>query len=89
MKSALVSLLLCIAISHTSGTDSMGTDWRDNDPGIEPVVEIYQGARNSYETLGAPRVHPEDQPPARHDGAPEARQPRRRDASRIERRHAA
>lgn len=46
-----------IAISHTSGTDSMGTDWRDNDPFIEPVVEIYQGARNSYEALGAPRVH--------------------------------
>ncbi len=35
----------------------MGTDWRDNDPEIEPVVEIYQGARNSYEVVGAPRVH--------------------------------
>ena len=46
-----------IAISHTSATDSMGTDWRDNDPEIEPVVEIYQGARNSSETLGGPRVH--------------------------------
>jgi hypothetical protein len=45
-----------LAISHTSGTD-MGTDWRDNDPEIEPVVEIYQGARNSYEVIGAPRVH--------------------------------
>jgi hypothetical protein len=45
-----------LAISHTSGT-SMGTDWRDNDPDIEPVVEIYQGARNSYEVVGAPRVH--------------------------------
>jgi hypothetical protein len=48
-----------IAISHTSGTN-MGTDWRDNDPDIEPVVEIYQGARNSYEVLGGPRVHDED-----------------------------
>ncbi len=57
-----------IAISHTSGTSSMGTDWRDNDPEIEPVVEIYQGARNSYETLGGPRVHPEDEPPARAPG---------------------
>lgn len=57
-----------IAISHTSGTPSMGTDWRDNDPKIEPVVEIYQGARNSYEALGAPRVHPEDQPPQRAPG---------------------
>jgi hypothetical protein len=46
-----------VAISHTTGTDTMGTDWRDNDPEIEPVVEIYQGARNSYEALGAPRVH--------------------------------
>ena len=45
-----------LAIPHTSGT-SMGTDWRDNDPEIEPVVEIYQGARNSYEVVGAPRVH--------------------------------
>ena len=44
-----------IAISHTSGT-RMGTDWRDNDPDLEPVVEIYQGARTSYERLGAPLV---------------------------------
>ncbi len=57
-----------IAISHTSGTATMGTDWRDNDPNVEPVVEIYQGARNSYETLGAPRVHSEDEPPARAPG---------------------
>ncbi|MGH7128202.1 MAG: hypothetical protein ACREIV_06520, partial [Planctomycetaceae bacterium] len=57
-----------IAISHTSGTSSMGTDWRDNDPEVEPVVEIYQGARNSYETLGAPRVHPQDEPPQQAPG---------------------
>ncbi|MBK5293429.1 MAG: hypothetical protein JJE04_17370 [Acidobacteriia bacterium] len=44
-----------IAISHTSGT-RMGTDWRDNDPEIEPVVEIFQGARTSYEQLGFPYV---------------------------------
>jgi len=44
-----------ICASHTSGT-GMGTDWRDNDPKAEPVVEIYQGDRNSYEALGAPRV---------------------------------
>ena len=42
-----------IAISHTSGT-RMGTDWRDNDPEIEPVVEIMQGARTNYEYIGAP-----------------------------------
>ncbi|MBM3811438.1 MAG: hypothetical protein FJW20_07355 [Acidimicrobiia bacterium] len=44
-----------IAISHTSGT-RMGTDWRDNDPELEPVVEIFQGARTSYEQLGFPYV---------------------------------
>ncbi|HYM13779.1 MAG TPA: hypothetical protein VEU62_23775 [Bryobacterales bacterium] len=43
-----------IVASHTSGTD-MGTDWRDNDPKLEPVVEIYQGDRQSYERPGAPR----------------------------------
>lgn len=42
-----------IAMSHTSGTN-MGTDWRDNDPELEPVVEIFQGDRNSYEHEGAP-----------------------------------
>jgi hypothetical protein len=43
-----------VAGSHTSAT-SMGTDWRDNDPNAEPVVEIYQGDRQSYEMPGAPR----------------------------------
>ena len=37
--------------SHTSAT-SMGTDWRDNDPKVEPVVEIYQGDRQNYEMPG-------------------------------------
>jgi hypothetical protein len=44
---------LCAA--HTTGTGG-GTDWRANDPKVEPFVEIYQGLRNSYEHLGAPRV---------------------------------
>ena len=44
-----------ISIPHTSGT-RMGTDWRDNDPNVEPVVEIFQGARTSYEIEGAPRT---------------------------------
>jgi len=43
-----------IAVSHTSATD-MGTDWRDNDPMVEPAVEIYQGHRQNYEMPGAPR----------------------------------
>ena len=42
-----------IATSHTSHT-SMGTDWRDNDPELEPIVEIFQGARTSAEHDGAP-----------------------------------
>ena len=42
-----------IAIPHTSGT-RMGTDWRDNNPELEPVVEIFQGARTNYEALDAP-----------------------------------
>jgi hypothetical protein len=33
----------------------MGTDWRDNDPDVEPIVEIYQGHRHNYEHFGAPR----------------------------------
>jgi hypothetical protein len=33
----------------------MGTDWRDNDPDSEPVVEIYQGDRQNYEMPDAPR----------------------------------
>jgi hypothetical protein len=41
--------------SHTSATN-MGTDWRDNDPEVEPVVEIYQGHRHNYEHPGAPRA---------------------------------
>jgi hypothetical protein len=44
---------------HTSAT-SMGTDWRDSDPGVEPMVEIYQGARQNYERPGAPRSPTED-----------------------------
>lgn len=42
-----------IATSHTSHTN-MGTDWRDNDPDLEPIVEIFQGARTSAEQEGAP-----------------------------------
>jgi hypothetical protein len=44
-----------ICASHTTGT-GMGTDWRDVNPVFEPIVEIFQGHRNSYEALGAPRV---------------------------------
>lgn len=43
-----------VCASHTSAT-SMGTDWRDWDAQVEPMVEIYQGARQNYERPGAPR----------------------------------
>jgi hypothetical protein len=43
-----------ICASHTSAT-GMGTDWRDINTEFEPFVEIYQGHRQSYEYLGAPR----------------------------------
>jgi hypothetical protein len=43
-----------ICAMHTSAT-GMGTDWRNLNPRFEPFVEIYQGHRQSYEHLGAPR----------------------------------
>ncbi len=45
-----------LAAVHTSGT-RMGTDWRDNDPELEPWVEIYQGDRQNYEIPDAPRTN--------------------------------
>ena len=50
-----------ICSSHTSATN-MGTDWRDGDREVEPVVEIFQGHRQSYEHAGAPlaATGPED-----------------------------
>ncbi len=44
-----------ICASHTSAT-TMGTDWRDYDAEVEPLVEIYQGARNNYEYQESPRA---------------------------------
>jgi hypothetical protein len=46
-----------LTTSHTSATGA-GTDWRDSDPELEPVVEIYQGYRNNYEAPDAPRKVP-------------------------------
>ena len=40
------------------GTPS--SDWRDNDPKVEPIVEIYQGDRQNYERPGAPRTNTPD-----------------------------
>jgi hypothetical protein len=44
-----------ISMPHSSAT-AQGTDWRDNDPQVEPLMEIFQGYRNSYEYEGAPRA---------------------------------
>ncbi len=43
-----------VCASHTSATN-MGTDWRDWGQQFEPMVEVYQGCRQSYERPGAPR----------------------------------
>lgn len=43
-----------VTTSHTSATGA-GTDWRDSDPDVEPIVEIYQGYRHNYEIAGGPR----------------------------------
>ncbi|MDX1981170.1 MAG: hypothetical protein SFV51_12940 [Bryobacteraceae bacterium] len=45
-----------IAIPHTLAT-SQGNDWTDTDEKVQPVAEIYQGARDSYEHEGAPAAH--------------------------------
>ncbi len=44
-----------ISIPHTPGS-IMGTNWQDNEPDVEPVVEVFQGDRVSYEHPGAPRA---------------------------------
>jgi len=44
-----------LAIPHTPSSTTMGTDWHIHDPKIDPVVEIYQGARQSAEHKNAPR----------------------------------
>jgi hypothetical protein len=55
MLHAYLNELGGICAAHTTAT-GMGTDWRANDPKAEPIVEIFQGHRNSYEHFGAPRV---------------------------------
>ena len=42
-----------ISMPHSSGT-GQGTDFADNDPEVEPLLEIFQGYRASYEYMGAP-----------------------------------
>jgi len=56
-----------IAMPHTSATD-MGTNWRDYDPEVEPIVEIYQSDRNSYECIDCWRSAPADDVPKQFGG---------------------
>mgnify|MGYP000060690062 CR=1 FL=1 len=42
----------------------MGTDWRDNNAKVEPIVEIYQGCRQSYEMPGATPISVRQQNPS-------------------------
>jgi hypothetical protein len=48
-----------ICMEHSLAT-GQGTDYRDNDPVLEPLVEIYQGYHTSYEYKGAPRAETDD-----------------------------
>jgi hypothetical protein len=45
-------------MEHSLAT-GQGTDYRDNDPVLEPLVELYQGYHSSYEYKGAPRAEDE------------------------------
>jgi hypothetical protein len=56
-----------IAMPHSSAT-GQGTDWRDNGGDLEPLVEIYQGYRTSYEYEGAPRAATANNPQAQKSG---------------------
>ena len=44
-----------ICMLHSLAT-GQGSDYRDNDPELEPLVEIYQGYHAGYEYEGAPRA---------------------------------
>ncbi len=44
-----------ICMLHSLATEQ-GSDYRDNDPEVEPLVEIYQGYHANYEYEGAPRA---------------------------------
>ena len=45
-----------ISIPHTIAAGG-GTNFSYNDPAMEPLLEIYQGCRMSYEAAGSPRVN--------------------------------
>ncbi len=55
-----------LTTSHTSATGA-GTDFRDSNEELEPVVEIYQGYRRNYETPGAPRAPAKGEEPSKFE----------------------
>ena len=54
-----------LSAPHTSGT-TQDTDWRNNDPAVEPFLEIYQGDRQSLKTasIAGSRRSPKSQEPS-------------------------
>ncbi|HTM51221.1 MAG TPA: hypothetical protein VL285_21145 [Bryobacteraceae bacterium] len=54
-----------ICMEHSLATNQ-GTDYRDNDPNLEPLVEIYQGYHASYEYPAAPRAESDGNQLAMH-----------------------
>jgi hypothetical protein len=54
-------------MEHSLATQQ-GTDYRDNDPTLEPLVEIYQGYHTSYEYKGAPRAENDNRYTVIHGG---------------------
>jgi len=56
-----------ICMLHSLATDQ-GSDYRDNDPEVEPLVEIYQGYHANYEYEGAPRAESADYTVTTHGG---------------------
>ena len=56
-----------ICMEHSLATNQ-GTDYRDNDPELEPLVELYQGYHASYEYKGAPRAEDDNRQLHIHGG---------------------
>jgi hypothetical protein len=56
-----------ICFLHSLATNQ-GSDYRDNDPEVEPLVEIYQGYHANYEYEGAPRAETADYQVTTHGG---------------------
>ncbi len=56
-----------IGMLHSLAT-GQGSDYRDNDPAVEPLVEIYQGYHAAYEYEGGPRAETQDYMVTIHGG---------------------